>query len=174
MAVRLFSEQGYEQTTVDQIGAALGMSGRNVFRYFATKEDIVVGAMAQAGEDIADRLAARPADEAPWDALRAAMDEPLRSLADDGGIALARTRLLATTPALRTAQRDKHAQWKGLLAPILAGRFEGGEKERNLQAEAVVLAFLACMDIAVSEWASRSDATELGPLLDAAIRAVRR
>ena len=41
-AMRLFQEQGYAETTVDQIAAAAEISPSTFFRYFGTKEDVVV------------------------------------------------------------------------------------------------------------------------------------
>ncbi|GII32907.1 TetR/AcrR family transcriptional regulator [Planotetraspora mira] len=172
-AMTLFVEQGYEETTIEQVAAAVGMSGRSVFRYFATKEDMVVGSMAQVGHDIAAALRTRPAEEPAWEALRRALDEPLRALNDDGGIALARSTLLTTTPALRAAQRQKHAQWNELLVPGITPRLEGSAASRQLQAEAIVAAALACLDVAVDEWTRSGGEKPLDELLDAAIAAVR-
>ncbi|MGH1551779.1 TetR family transcriptional regulator [Streptomyces sp. L7] len=75
-AMALFMERGFEETTVEQVAAAVGMSGRSVFRYcYATKEDMVVGSMEQVGHELAAALRARPADEPVWEALRRAFDE---------------------------------------------------------------------------------------------------
>ncbi|MFX6226362.1 helix-turn-helix domain-containing protein, partial [Acinetobacter baumannii] len=41
IAMRLFLDQGFEQTTIDQIAAAAGISRRSFFRYFGTKEDVL-------------------------------------------------------------------------------------------------------------------------------------
>ena len=43
----LFLDQGFEETTVDQIAEAAGISRRSFFRYFATKEDVVLGDMIE-------------------------------------------------------------------------------------------------------------------------------
>jgi AcrR family transcriptional regulator len=172
-AMELFLEQGFEETTVDQIAAAVGMSGRSVFRYFATKEDMVLGEMRAIGDDLAAALLRRPASEEPWEALRRALDEPLAALDSDGGKALARATMLSTTPALRAAQQQKHAQWHELLIPVLAPRLKSPSSTRELRAHAIVSAALSCLDVAVDEWTRSGGTKPLDRLLDSAIQAVR-
>jgi AcrR family transcriptional regulator len=172
-AMALFVEQGFEETTIDQIAAAVGMSSRGVFRYFATKEDIVVGDLLQVGRNLAAALEARPLDESPWEALRRALDEPLRALRDDGGAALAVSTMLATTPALRAAQQRKHAQWEQLLVPTIARRLKGSVGSCELRAHAIVSAALSCLDVAVGEWTRSGGTRALDALLDSVISAVR-
>ena len=43
LAVSLFVEKGYDETTIDDLAAAAGMSKRTFFRYFASKEELVMG-----------------------------------------------------------------------------------------------------------------------------------
>lgn len=63
--MRLFLEQGYAETTLDQIAAEAGVSRRTIFSYFASKEDILVASSDDGWEDIlGDIRAARP-DEQP-------------------------------------------------------------------------------------------------------------
>src|SRR6266511_6256504 len=70
LAKELFVEKGYDQTTIDDLAAAAGMSKRTFFRYFASKEELIVGKYEILGEQLAEDLAARPADEPLWDSLR--------------------------------------------------------------------------------------------------------
>ena len=49
VALGLFLEQGFEDTTVDQVVTAAGISKRSFFRYFGTKGDIVFGDLAEQG-----------------------------------------------------------------------------------------------------------------------------
>lgn len=77
----LFVERGFEATTIDDIAAAVGMSQRSVFRYFATKEEIVLGKFDLVVDDMLSALRARPTDEAVWTSLHRVFD-PLVSLAE--------------------------------------------------------------------------------------------
>src|SRR5690242_10152847 len=70
----LFAERGYEATTIDHIAAAVGMSQRSVFRYFATKEELVLGKFDFVVEEMLDVLRARPADEPVWTSLHRVFD----------------------------------------------------------------------------------------------------
>src|ERR1700755_3461701 len=79
-ALRLFREQGYQATTVEQIAAAAEVSPSTFFRYFPTKEDVVL----QDDMDIrlVEAFARQPADLAPIAAVRAAVREAWNSFTD--------------------------------------------------------------------------------------------
>ncbi|OLT29711.1 TetR family transcriptional regulator [Nocardiopsis sp. CNR-923] len=70
--LRLFLEQGYHGTTTEEIAASVGVSQRTFFRYFATKEDLILAAVAGIDERFLASLRARPAHEPPLTALREA------------------------------------------------------------------------------------------------------
>ncbi|MFB4310741.1 TetR family transcriptional regulator [Actinomadura sp. GTD37] len=99
-ALRLFGEQGYDETTVEQIAAAAEISPSTFFRYFPTKEDVVVTdeydpIMAQVIRD-------QPPGVPPIEALRAMLREMLPQLyATDLEALKTRLRLTADVPALR-------------------------------------------------------------------------
>lgn len=81
-ALKLFLTSGYEETTVDTIAAEAGMSRRTFFRYFASKEDLVVGKWDLIGSDVVERLSERPRTENDWEALRRAFDVVVDHYAD--------------------------------------------------------------------------------------------
>lgn len=168
-AMALFIRQGFEETTLDQIAAAVGISGRSVSRYFPTKEDMVVGNLLDVGRQVAAALADRPPNEDPWTALRKALEVAVRSIAE-GDTGLARTTMMANTPALRAAMTQKHAYWQQLLVPDVADRLGGDE----LAARAVVAAALSALDVAATVWTEQRGARPLGELLDATLAAIRR
>ena len=74
-ALRLFREQGYDATTVEQIAAAAEVSPSTFFRYFPTKEDVILR------DDFDDRafeaFDRQPASLSPIAAFRAAMRETI-------------------------------------------------------------------------------------------------
>ena len=72
-ALQLLAIKGFDTTTVDQIVAAAGVSRRTFFRYFASKEDVVVQHLGTIGTMMTAEMAARPADEPIAMSLRHAM-----------------------------------------------------------------------------------------------------
>lgn len=74
VAQRLFVEQGYENTTIEQIAEQAGISKRSFFRYFASKEAVVLAKYDTVGDDLVEALEARPIDEPLWLSLRYIFD----------------------------------------------------------------------------------------------------
>jgi AcrR family transcriptional regulator len=62
VAFRLFADQGFDGTTVDQIAAEAGLSRTTFFRYFGTKEDVVLCNLGELGREVSAALSARPED----------------------------------------------------------------------------------------------------------------
>jgi AcrR family transcriptional regulator len=171
-AMQLFVQRGFDEITITEVAAAAGVSRRSIFRYFPTKEDLVVGGMADVGQQLASALDARPVDEPAWRAMRRTFDTLLKIFEGEGELALARARMLASTPALQAALAQKHALWTELLAPGIAARIRGRAKDRQLRARAVVSAALACLDVAALAWTRSHGESSLARLLDDAMTAV--
>ena len=171
-ATELFLQQGFDETTVEEIAAAVGTSGRNVFRYFPTKEDMVLAGMLEQGDGVASALVARPAGEAAWGALRRAFDECVTDSRDDDGLALARATMVATTPSLRAASLYRRDEWIDLLYPHVLRRVHGPRGYRELRARAIVSAALGCLHTAVDGWTKSAGKKRLDVLLDEAFDAV--
>src|SRR4051794_5142634 len=78
-AFRLFQEKGFEASTVEEIADAVDVSSRTFFRYFASKEDVVLTFQEEQFATMLDELAARPADEPVISALRHAAVKVIRA-----------------------------------------------------------------------------------------------
>jgi len=171
VAMRLFEEHGFDGTTIEQIAAEVGLSSRSVFRYFASKEDVVLGHLARAGLELHERLVARPLSESPWVALRAAFDASLAQFDDNPESLRRQSRMMQQTPSLRARHLEKQLRWQQLLVPNIAERL--GVDDGDAGAHALVASALACLDAATTAWAAADDDRPVREVLDAAIAVVR-
>lgn len=171
-AVKLFLEQGFEETTVEQIAAATGLSRRSFHRYFSNKEEVFWQWSEETGGRLATVLAARPAEEPPWFALRRTFDDLVEALVT-GPESRNITRMVLHTPALHATHLHKHAHWRDLLADVLQERLAGDTRgPARVAAVALVGAALAGLDSALVQWISDDNEQPLGELVDQAMNAV--
>ncbi|WP_242908218.1 acyl-CoA-like ligand-binding transcription factor [Actinomadura terrae] len=120
-ALRLFRERGYEATTVEQVAQAAEVAHTTVFRYFPTKEDLVI--TDEADPLFYESLRTQPAGMTSVEALRAAMRDVLGTFAPDE-LAEARERavLILSVPALRGAAFGSFVDTMRIVGAILAER----------------------------------------------------
>jgi AcrR family transcriptional regulator len=170
-ALALFDKKGFDGVTVDEIASASGISRRSFFRYFATKEDIVVSGHAAFGERITDRVKARPQREDVWVSLRHGYDVLVDNVDRDPEGAARTMRVINATASLRAHTIEKHIAWAVGLAPEIARRL-GDPDARRLEADALVHASFACLDVALAHFTPGHDAS-LSEKLDAAFDALR-
>jgi AcrR family transcriptional regulator len=108
-ALRLFREQGYQETTVDQIAAAAEVSPSTFFRYFPTKEDVALA--DDLDPLIIEAFLAQPPELRPAEALRQAMHQVYENLPPaEWEREMARHELVAAVPELRAAMLDEMAR----------------------------------------------------------------
>lgn len=169
VAMDLFLEQGFDETTVQQIAAAVGISARSFFRYFPTKEDLVVGDPAEFGVVLRDALEARPADEGAVAAMRGAL-EAFTAEVDANPAAMGISKVMLGTPSLRAKHIEKQQVWAELLAPDVRRRLAaaGRVEHDELVAEAVIGAALATFHATLGYWADRGGVDDLRHLLSLA------
>lgn len=151
VALRLFIERGFDATTIEDIVEAAGISRRTFFRYFATKEDVVLWQLRYSGERLGEALEARPADEPPLLALRKALDAMNESYQSDPENHRAYLRFLLETPRLRAQLLDTREQWQSILSRILATRLGAG-RDKAGRAPLIASIALAAQDVAVRKW----------------------
>ncbi|MBT2207414.1 TetR family transcriptional regulator [Actinomadura sp. NEAU-AAG7] len=120
-ALRLFRERGYEATTVEQVAQAAEVAHTTVFRYFPSKEDLVI--TDDTDPVFYESLRTRPAGMTSVEALRAAMREVLGAFSpEDLAAGRERAILILSVPALRGAAFGNFADTMRNVAVILAER----------------------------------------------------
>ena len=162
-ALRLFDEQGYDATTIEQIAEAAGVSPSTFYRYFPVKEDVVV--QDEYDPLIVEVFKAQPADTPPLEALRAVLAELFAQFTEED---LARVRrraaLIFTVPALRSRQLLQTLATEKLLAGMVAER--SGHAKDDLEVRHFTAVVVASWTTAISTWAEAGPEADLSAIMD--------
>ena len=171
-ALRLFTEQGYDETTIAQIAREAGVSQRTLFRYFGTKEDLLGGGQDRFGQVLMDTISEQPAHASAWEALRAGVSAVL-ALHDSREQALERFRLLHNTASLRAGWLEKRLRFQDDLLPLIETRMDAATGSEGAKARAVIATAFACLDAASMTWVANDGKGEIMDLYDDCLTAVR-
>lgn len=148
-ALRLFLDRGYDQVRLQDVCADALVSQRTFFRYFTSKEDLVLGRL-HAHLALAGHLfAARPVGEPLPDSLRAVIGQVARDYVTEPERELTRLRLVMSTPVLKTGLLGVFAGFERLVGGFAAPRMKPQRDRRyaRLTAAAAVSAFRIGLEI---------------------------
>jgi len=163
-ALALISERGFDAVTADELAEAVGVSRRTLFRLFASKDDIVVAAFDNLGDDAMAALRERPTEEAPWTALRHTLGAAAARLEERPATFFELHGVIAQTPALRRRLLEQRDGWRAAFAQELAGR--AGAAREELACELLATAATGAFDVATEMWARTGGRRRLSRLLD--------
>ncbi|MFE0425412.1 TetR/AcrR family transcriptional regulator [Streptomyces sp. NPDC058953] len=167
---RLIAEQGYEATTVEQIAQAAEVSPSTVFRYFPTKEDIVL--TDEFDPVLEEQLRARPAGEDPLESLltvfRAGFAASVAAGRED---VVQRTRLVLEVPAVRARMTETMAETSQVVIRALADR-DGLDRD-DLRLRIFAAAVTGVLREVLVVWAERGHHDDLMAMLDEALGQLR-
>jgi TetR/AcrR family transcriptional regulator, regulator of mycofactocin system len=169
IALRLFTEQGFDETPVEQIAAEAGVSRRTFFRYFSSKSSVLWGEFDAEVEAIRVALAAVPAEVPMMDAIRKAVVAANHYRAGDVPELRARMNLIISVPALEASAAVHYDAWERAISDFAATRI--GQSPGSLYPLAIGRATLAVCRAAYDRWCARADA-DLTVYLDAAVAAL--
>ena len=168
-ALRLFTEKGFEATTVEEIAAAAEVAPRTFFRYFPTKDEVVF--WPEYRPLLAGLVAARPVDRA---GRGSGLSRPRRRL---GGVLRAGSGECSSgsgwLPHPRTASAAACSSRPNSavgVARVLAARLGAGEDD--LEMRAIAAAIAAALWVAVEEWQARDGRDRLDVLMERALETV--
>jgi AcrR family transcriptional regulator len=175
-AVRLFTERGYDATTVIDVAEAAGVSPMTVYRHFPTKEDLVL--VDQNSKLVAEQIVASSAAQPLIRRIGNALIDAATTLTSGGHennptaneqFLLARLRLMISTPALRAKHLDNHYALQQAIVEALGD--DATDPDAAFQAQAAVSACLAALHAALVRWAEDDGRTALPELIAKALAA---
>jgi AcrR family transcriptional regulator len=167
-ALRLFAAQGYEQTTVEQIAAAAETSTTTFYRYFPTKEDVVLDDDYDA--IVEATIAGRPSGEALADTFRAAAAAVAAATEADQENNLARLSLIGTSVVLDARHAGEERRSVALIARLLADRT--GRTADDYEVQLTAAAVMAVLFTASRRWAAGHGTVPFRTLVDQAVAIV--
>jgi mycofactocin system transcriptional regulator len=150
IALELFARNGFDETTVEDIAAAAGISRRTLFRYFPSKNDMVWGDFEWVLDRLRGYLAERPSGEPLMAALSAAVEASNHYEADQLPELRIRMTLITTVPALQAHSMLRYAAWRAVIAEFAAVRL--GQQPDDLVPQAIAHAALGASMAAFVHW----------------------
>ena len=158
-ALRLFGEQGYHATTVEQIAAAAEVSPSTFFRYFPTKEDLVL--QDDMDTRMIEALERQPAGLGPVAAVRAASREVFGSYtAADLDLIQQNVALTLSVPEVRARALDEFARTIAVVSEALAKR--SGRPADDLAVRTIAGAIIGVIMSITMPWDGWSDRQSIG------------
>src|SRR3954465_6948434 len=119
-ALALFARQGYDGVSAETIAEEAGVSLRTFYRYFTGKDAVLSPIVTDGLDELAERLAARPAPESLATALHNAHQEITPRHSQEGVRVL--IGLFLDAPALRAQWHEDLRKIEAALIPVVHKR----------------------------------------------------
>lgn len=168
LAIQLFLDRGFEETTIDDIVQAAGIGRRTFFRYFASKNDLPWGDFEALLAAMRDHLQSLPEDMPLMEVLRLAVIEFNRFPEAERPFHRERMWLLLNVPSLVAHSTLRYAAWRQVIAVYAAERL--GDEPSALEPQSIAWACLGLSLAAYEQWLAHDDADLLMLLDDAFTR----
>jgi len=170
IALQLFLERGFENTTVDDVASAAGIGRRTLFRYFPSKNDLPWGDFEAELTRMRAFLAATAPTVSLVDALAAAVAEFNRFPPQEIPYHRERMNLLLNVPALLAHSTLRYADWRAVVSDFAAIRL--GVAADSIEPTAIGWVFLGASLAGYEQWL-REDDSDLVELLESAFQLLR-
>jgi AcrR family transcriptional regulator len=164
VACRLFTERGYEETSVDDIVDVVCVSKRTFFRYFQSKDDVLVAWVDRFIDQVCELLEARPPDEKPFESLERALVGAVESFETDLPQLFSMERMIARTPAILEKKLVRLHYGAERMSKILAKRLRGDIRREPVH-EILAQCGLAILEAAVARWRAQGGRGRLAETL---------
>lgn len=162
----LIEAQGYDATTIEQIADRAEVSPSTVFRYFPTKEDIVL--TDEYDPLMLEELRARPAEESWTNSVRYVMHKAIDAMmAEDPEVVRTRAHLAVQVPAVRSRMVESMSETGSTLRTAIAERY--GLPPDSLEVRVYAMALVGGLMEANLCWAENGFQDDLRDMMDRAL-----
>ena len=171
VALRLFAEQGYDATTVQQIADVAEVGPRSFFRYFTSKEDLLLGDVRRLAATLPERLRVE-GETRPEDTVGSvvhALGFLTSAAEEDHELLTLRYDIVCTTPSVAGAVLSVLAAGEQDVASFVARR-EGCDADRDLYPWLVASVLLNAHHTAVTRWSAAGAHGDPRSLVDLALQ----
>lgn len=170
-AIELFSTQGYDATTIEQISAAAGVAPRTFFHHFATKDDILFDGYAERLQEATRRFRASRSDSL-WGALAETSSAVAEAIADQPEIFVVRARMYHSVPALRATMLRINEDWIDQLTAEVE-RWLGSDMGTDLRPRLTATLINSANRAAIDVWVAGGGQGDLSELMAESVELVR-
>jgi AcrR family transcriptional regulator len=160
-ALAAFGDRGFDDVTVEEIAEQAEVSRSTLFRYFPTKEDLVLLDDSARLDALQGALVGRPADEPVLASLRAALVALAGAYQGDRDDLVASYRIIRATPALMARTLEQQAAREDALAAALEERLDGDD----VRARALAATGMALVRVALRAWLAAGPDTVLADVV---------
>lgn len=152
-ALRLFQERGYEQTSIQDIADAVMMSPRTFFRYFASKEEVVIGPLRAVLNDGIRFLQSRPSTESPHAALRATFVHMIGLYQEQRTSFLFRYQVAMQTPSIVSVYLYALIEAELAIGDVLCAHLETATNRDEIRF--LIAIYMTALRVALMTWLER-------------------
>lgn len=149
-ALRLFTEKGFGNVTVDDITAEVDVSHRTFYRYFSSKEEIILGTRSVMLDRWVTAIERRPSSEPLLVAVQLAAVEVATHMEPEV-FDRRRIEVLEDTPALKARAAERLAAWEEVLAPVVARRLDV-DVDADLRPRLISGCMIVALRVAQTRW----------------------
>jgi len=162
-ALRLFQQQGYEHTSIQDIADAVMMSSRTFFRYFASKEEVLLGPMRTILSDGLRFLQRVAPTESPHAALRATVEYLASRYQQQRASFLTRYQVVMQIPSIASIYLYALMETEPAICDALCSHLEAATNRHEIRL--LVAIYMAALRVALEEWLEQEAQGDLVSLL---------
>ncbi len=168
VANALFANRGFDGVTVEEIAAEAEVSHRTFYRYFATKEELVLGPLQPKLDEFVERFHQRPHTESVIASVRGAIMDLASDYQHDLDSDRRRAALIRSTPSLQQREHERHTAFENEIVLLIAGRLNV-DPANDIRPALIAGCAMAAIRAAKGQWLSGKGKQPLRPLVEDAL-----